>query len=311
MKHQFHCLAFILLAAATLHPWVSSGAALLAGLAFALTLGNPYRAVTPKITPKLLSYCVIGLGAGMDLMEVARVGMQGFGMTLLTIAGTLLVGLGLGRFLKVERQVAVLIAAGTAICGGSAIAATAVAIGAEASAVAVAMATVFMLNAMALWIFPWIGTAVHLSQSQFGYWAALAIHDTSSVVGAALSYGEESLKIATTVKLARALWIVPMTLVLGAVWKRPEGAAKGKAKRPWFILGFVLMAALMTWVVPLRPLAPTITFVARRGLVLTLFLIGGNLTRETLKKTGPRPFVHGLLLWLIVAASGLFGVLQF
>ncbi len=279
--------------------------ALLAGLVFALTLGNPFAVITPKITPKLLSYSVVGLGAGMDLIEVLKVGAQGLGVTFLTISATLLVGLGLGRLFKVEGFVAMLTSAGTAICGGSAIAATAVAIGAPAASVAVALATVFFLNATALWIFPWIGSALQLSQEAFGYWAALAIHDTSSVVGASLSYGPEALKIATTVKLARALWIVPMTLVIGYFWKRPEGAGTGKVKRPWFILGFLLMAALMTFVPPLQPAAPWITLVARRGLVLVLFLIGAGLTRATLKATGPRPFLLGLVLWILVGASSL------
>ncbi len=299
-------ILFIFLAvAAAAWTEVSSGVALLAGLVFALTLGNPFAAKTPKITPKLLSYSVVGLGAGMDLIEVLKVGAQGLGVTCLTISATLVVGMGLGRLFKVERYVAMLTSAGTAICGGSAIAATAVAIGAPSASVAVALATVFFLNATALWIFPWIGSALHLSQEAFGYWAALAIHDTSSVVGASLSYGPEALKIATTVKLARALWIVPMTLVIGHFWKRPEGAPAGKVKRPWFILGFLLMAALMTFVPALKPAAPWITLVARRGLVLVLFLIGAGLTRETIKKTGPRPFLLGLVLWIIVGATSL------
>jgi uncharacterized membrane protein YadS len=205
----------------------------------------------------------------------------------------------------VERFAAMLISAGTAICGGSAIAATAVAIAAPSSAIAVALATVFFLNATALWVFPWVGHALDLSQTAFGYWAALAIHDTSSVVGAGISYGPEALGIATTVKLARALWIVPMTLVIGHFWKKPEGAASGKAKRPWFILGFLLMAAAMTFLPILQPAAPWITLAARRGLVLVLFLIGAGLTRETVKKTGPRPFLLGLVLWLIVGSASL------
>lgn len=284
---------------------VSSGVALLAGLVFALTLGNPFATKTPKLTPRLLSYSVVGLGAGMNLIEVLKVGAQGLGVTFLTITATLLVGLGLGRLFKVERAVALLTSAGTAICGGSAIAATAVAIAAPTSAVAVALATVFFLNATALWIFPWIGTHLGLAEPAFGYWAALAIHDTSSVVGASMSYGPEALKIATTVKLARALWIVPMTLVIGHFWKKPEGTAAGKAKRPWFILGFLGMAAVMTFIDPVKPAAPWITLAARRGLVLVLFLIGAGLTRETVKKTGPRPFLMGLVLWVLVGASSL------
>ena len=242
-------LLFPLVASATLLPFVSPGIALLVGMAVALTLGNPYPLTTARFVTPLLQTSVIGLGAGMNLIEVGRVGMHGFLYTVVGITLTLSTGLILGWLIRTERDTSLLITVGTAICGGSAIAAVAPAIRAKNNDVSVALATVFSLNAVALLIFPPIGHHLGLGQMQFGVWSALAIHDTSSVVGAAMQYGTRALEIATTIKLTRALWIVPVTLVIGMVWNRGStGPGKGKPKRPWFILGFVAAAALVTWI---------------------------------------------------------------
>ncbi|NDC39589.1 MAG: putative sulfate exporter family transporter, partial [Proteobacteria bacterium] len=265
-------------------------------------------------THPLLSASVVGLGASMDLAVVARAGLQGFGATLLGISMTLGFGLLLGRMLRTDEKTSTLISAGTAICGGSAIAATAPVIHAQAHQVSVALGTVFCLNAVALVIFPPIGHALHLSETQFGIWSALAIHDTSSVVGATLQYGAQALEIGTTIKLARALWIVPITLALGALFQRRLSTEKTsgpstKPKRPWFILGFLLMAALVTWAPALRVPGQWIAQAAKRGMVLTLFLIGSNLTRDTLCAVGFRPLLQGLLLWILTASTTLLAVL--
>jgi len=286
-------------------------AGLLAGVAVALTLGNPHAARTRAFTPKLLAWSVVGLGAAMNLRTVAVVGIQGFGYTLVGITLTLALGLLLGKWLSVTRNTSILVSVGTAICGGSAIAAAAPVLRADEEDTSLALATVFLLNASALLIFPIIGHALHLPQRSFGLWAALAIHDTSSVVGAASSYGSEALTIATTTKLARALWIVPVTLGLGFWISRREHHQAGpiKAKRPWFILGFLAAAALVTFLPALRPAGLLVASLAKRSLVFTLFLLGLGLSRASLAKVGPRPFLQGVLLWLLVGGSTLGAIL--
>ena len=290
-------------------PWpaVPAWLALLLGLALALGPGHPHSARTKALTPRLLSLSVVGLGAAMNLRDVGRAGLQGFGYTVVGIALTLLLGLALGRLLKVRRTAATLIAVGTAICGGSAIAAAAPVLHAEDEDVAMALGAVFLLNASALLIFPLVGHALHLAERPFGLWAALAIHDTSSVVGAAAGFGPTALLVATTTKLARALWIVPLTLGLGALAAQP---AKGKAKRPWFILGFLAAAALATYLPALKPAAAWVSALARRALVLTLFLIGAGISREAPKRVGARPFLQALALWLLVGSLTLGAVLK-
>jgi uncharacterized integral membrane protein (TIGR00698 family) len=225
----------------------------------------------------------------------------------------LALGLWLARKLKVDDDAGLLIAVGTAICGGSAIAAVAPVVRARAQQISVALATVFILNAAALLVFPMIGHAARLGQDAFGLWAALAIHDTSSVVGAGLAYGPRALEVATTVKLARALWIVPVTLGIGYVDARrrrnqggsPAAADAPPVKKPWFIAGFLAMAAMVTWVPALRVPGHWVAFASQRVLVLTLFLIGAGLSRKALKEVGVRPMLQGLALWLVVAAAGL------
>jgi uncharacterized integral membrane protein (TIGR00698 family) len=303
-------LLFALLASATLLPFVSPAMALLVGMAVALTLGNPYPLTTARFVTPLLQTSVIGLGAGMNLIEVGRVGMHGFLYTVVGITLTLSTGLILGWLIRTERDTSLLITVGTAICGGSAIAAVAPAIRAKNNDVSVALATVFFLNAVALLIFPPIGHHLGLGQMQFGVWSALAIHDTSSVVGAAMQYGTRALEIATTIKLTRALWIVPVTLAIGMVWNRGStGPDKGKPKRPWFILGFVAAAALVTWIPALTPSGRIVSLCAQRLLVVTLFLVGSGLSRQALKAVGRRPIIQGFLLWVVMGAGTLGAIL--
>lgn len=309
-KNQIARYLFPVVALLCLFPFISSATALVLGVAMALFFGNPYVETTRVYTHRLLSLSVIGLGAGMDLLVVSRVGFQGIGYTIIGISVTFFLGTLIGRLLKVSRDTSTLITVGTAICGGSAIAAMAPTIRAKSQDVSVALGTVFILNALALVVFPWIGHLLDLTQIQFGLWSALAIHDTSSVVGSTLQFGPEALQIGTTVKLARALWIVPVTFLVGAFYFRGQKALDaGKAKKPWFILGFLIAAALVTWIPVLRPAGSFVEMAAKRGLVMTLFLIGANLTKETLKSVGLRPFVQGVTLWIVVASSTLGAVL--
>lgn len=290
-----------------LTPYVSSALALILGIFLAVVMGNPYIAKTRKLTSTLLSLSVMGLGAGMDLGVVGRVGLQGIGYTVVGISSTLILGYLLGKLLKTERDTSVLISVGTAICGGSAIAAIAPTIKAKHHEISVALGTVFLLNALALFIFPPIGHALGLTETQFGLWSALAIHDTSSVVGASLQYGAHALEVGTTVKLARALWIVPVTFLFGYIYAK--GAAKtagdAKPKRPWFILGFLIAAAVVTYIPELRPAGHVVNEIAKRALVVTLFLIGTNLTKETLAQVGIKPLIQGVMLWVTIASATL------
>ncbi|MEI6591849.1 MAG: putative sulfate exporter family transporter [Holophagaceae bacterium] len=297
-------------AALALAPFTPAAAALAGGALLGLTLGNPLVSRTRAWSQQLLPLAVVGLGADMNLRAVARAGLHGLGITALSLVLVLALGWWLARLLKVERDAGLLIAVGTAICGGSAIAAVAPVLRAREQEVSVALATVFLLNAAALVIFPPLGHLSHLSQDAFGLWAALAIHDTSSVVGAGLAFGPRALEVATTVKLARALWIVPLTLVIGW-WVGRRGDAAPDAppmKKPWFIAGFLLMAALVTYLPALQAPGHLVAVAARRVLVLTLFLIGAGLSREALRSVGFRPFLQGLLLWVLVGILGLGAV---
>ena len=292
-------------AAVCLLPMVSTGVALLAGVTLALAFGNPYLATTRRATPALLALAVVGLGAGMDLRVVAAVGAHGIGYTVAGIASCFILGALMTRALGVPKLTGALITIGTAICGGSAIAAVVPILRPKEEESSVALATVFLLNAVALFAFPAIGHRVGLSDGQFGLWSALAIHDTSSVVGAAMAWGGHAVAVATTVKLARALWIVPLTLGLGLWQARRPGGAAGATKRPWFILGFLAAAALVTFVPPLAPAGQLVAAGARRALVVTLFLIGSNLSGASLRAVGVRPLVLGLGLWIAMASLSL------
>ena len=309
--------AFVACAALSLVPvavpalkHLASPIALGAGVAFALLIGNPWPAASAKHAKKLLQASVVGLGFGMSLSAVWKAGAEGIGYTVAGIALTLTLGVLLGRALKVEEQTSFLITAGTSICGGSAIAAVGPAIGARAESMTVSLATVFILNAVALFIFPPIGHALHLSQGQFGVWAAISIHDTSSVVGAAQAYGPEALERATVLKLARALWIVPIALAAGA-WtarKAVAGSTAGTVAIPYFIGFFILAAAARTALPAASGLFDTVKTVATTTLVLTLFLIGSGLTQQTLRTVGIRPLVQGVLLWLCTGGLTLFAI---
>ncbi|MBC7397919.1 MAG: putative sulfate exporter family transporter [Bdellovibrionales bacterium] len=298
---------YVLCALTTLLPWVSSGLALLVGLVFALVLGNPILSKTKKLTPNLLQISVMGLGAGMNLAVVGKTGMQGIVYTIIGIATAMLVGTLLGRILKTPKDTSLLISVGTAICGGSAIAAVAPVIRAKSHEVSVALGIIFILNALALFIFPAIGHHFALDEGQFGLWCALAIHDTSSVVGTTLQYGAHALEVGTTVKLARALWIIPMAFMVGMIRSRTESSQEvaAKGRKPWFILGFLIAAALVTGFPELQPIGHRVEAVAKHLMVLTLFLIGSSLTRNTLKSVGFKPFIQGVLLWILVAGSSL------
>ncbi|MES2616217.1 MAG: putative sulfate exporter family transporter [Bdellovibrionota bacterium] len=293
---------------------MSAGLAVISGIILAVLFHNPYLEFTKKMTPKLLTWSVVGLGCGMNLITVAQVGMSGIGYTFISIAFTTILGLLLGFFLRNSRDTSVLVTFGTAICGGSAIAAIAPTIKAKGHEVSVALAIVFLLNAIALLVFPTIGHEFNLSQEQFGLWSALAIHDTSSVVGATLQYGKQALEVGTTVKLARALWIIPITLILSLYYskyifhKEAHLEDGTKAKKPWFILGFLLAAALVTWVPALKVPGFLVRNIAERVLILTLFCIGANLSRSAIKSVGIKPFVQGFMLWIITAAAVLLAI---
>lgn len=295
--------AFVALLLFCLTPWCSPPIALALGLALALTIGHPFR--TSQITKLLLQISVVGLGFGMNLQKVVQAGRTGVLFTITTIAGTLLLGLVLGRALRISRGTAHLIASGTAICGGSAIAAVGPVIGATDEEMSVSLATVFVLNAVALFVFPPIGTALNLTQTQFGVWAAIAIHDTSSVVGASAAYGADALQIATTVKLARALWIVPLTIGTAfAFHRRTTGVAM-----PWFILFFLFAAMLRTYVPEPAFAWDFLVRLARIGLTITLFLIGASLSRRSVAAVGIRPLMLAIVLWVLISAAGLWGVM--
>ncbi len=281
--------------------WASPPLALAIGLAFGLLFKNPFASQAAKYSRVLLQASVVGLGFGMNLHEVVRAGRSGFIYTLLGIAFAMTVGMALGVLLKVKRKPAFLISTGTAICGGSAIAAVGPVAGASAEEMAISLGTIFVLNSVALLTFPFIGAFFHLSQTQFGLWAALAIHDTSSVVGAAAKYGAVALAVGTTVKLARALWIVPLTLATALVRQ-----TKAKIHWPWFIGLFCLAAVCNTYVSAGAAVYPWISTAARIGMTVTLFLIGSGISITTVKQVGPRPLLQGVILWLIVSVTSLW-----
>lgn len=282
---------------------ISPAIALVLGLAYGIGIEHPFQAESRRLTRFFLQASVVLLGFGMNLQEVVHAGKSGFVYTAITILLALSIGMLLARVLGVERTQGFLISAGTAICGGSAIAAVAPVMNANDEEMAVSLGTVFILNSIALLIFPFIGGRLHLSQTQFGLWAALAIHDTSSVVGAAAKYGALALVIATTVKLARALWIVPVVIATAAAKK-----SKVKIQWPWFILYFVLAAVLNTYVRKFHPIYPALARLGKDGLDVTLFLIGTGLSRHTLRTVGFRPMLQGVSLWAVMAVGTIWAI---
>ena len=281
--------------------FISPPIALCAGILFGLSLEHPYSLDSKALSKFLLQASIVALGFGMNLNEVLKAGRSGFLYTFLGITFAMLAGWLIGRLLAVRGTTSYLISTGTAICGGSAIAAVGPVLHASEEEMAVSLGTVFILNSIALFVFPIIGRALQLSQSQFGLWSALAIHDTSSVVGAASRYGVEALIIATTVKLARALWIVPVTLLTAAVRH-----GKSKITIPWFILLFFLAAVINTYGPQDAVLSNKFFALGKLGLTATLFLIGTSISKNTLKEVGWRPLAQGILLWLVVGSLSLY-----
>lgn len=286
--------------------WVTPPVALFLGLAFALLCGQAHPKFNKKVSKYLLQYSVVGLGFGMNLHESLASGKEGMEFTLISVVGTLLIGWVIGRkLLKVDRDTSYLISSGTAICGGSAIAAVGPVLKAKDSEMSVALGTIFILNAIALFIFPAIGHALDMSQQEFGTWAAIAIHDTSSVVGAGAAYGEEALRVATTIKLTRALWIIPLALATSFIFK-----SKGqRISIPWFIFFFVFAMIFNTYVLGATEtgawIGEGINEFARKSLTITLFFIGASLSRDVLKAVGIKPLVQGVLLWIVISLSTL------
>jgi len=296
MTKTVFVLALILAASGLISPPF----ALLGGLIFGLAVVHPFSLQSKRLSRFLLQASVVALGFGMNLHQVLQAGRSGFLYTAVSITTVMLLGLGFGYLLSVGTKSSFLISAGTAICGGSAIAAVGPIADASEEEMAVSLGTVFILNSVALFLFPLVGYAFHMTQSQFGLWSALAIHDTSSVVGATAKYGPTALAVGTTVKLARALWIVPLSLVTAVTLK-----SKARIQWPWFILFFCLAALLNTALPTFNPAFAVLNHLGKIGLTVTLFLIGTGLNQQTLKQVGVRPLLQGLVLWIIVGTGTL------
>lgn len=280
---------------------------LFSGLVYALLCGQAYPSFNKKASKKLLQYSVVGLGFGMNLHESLASGKDGMMFTVISVVGTMVIGMIIGyKFLKINKKTSYLISSGTAICGGSAIAAVGPVIKAKDSDMSIALATIFILNAIALFIFPVMGHWLELSQQDFGTWAAIAIHDTSSVVGAGAAYGEEALQVATTIKLTRALWIIPLAIVTSFIFKNGEK----KISIPWFILWFIVAIILNTYILNDMPvIGATISGIARKLLILTMFFIGASLSMDVIKSVGVKPLVQAILLWIIISIGSLLYIL--
>jgi uncharacterized integral membrane protein (TIGR00698 family) len=286
---------------------ISPPIALVLGLVVANLSGHPFIELNHKATNILLQVSVVGLGFGMNVNSAISAGKEGFIFTVTSIFCTLILGLFIGKWLKIDKKTSHLISCGTAICGGSAIAAIAPVIKSDEKQTSVALGVIFILNSIALFLFPVIGHWLHLSQQEFGLWCAIAIHDTSSVVGAANKYGPEALQIATTVKLARALWIIPVALITAMVFKNNSS----KIKIPYFIGLFIVAMLLNTYIPETMIVAPSLVSIAKIGLTLTLFLIGAGLNFNVLKSVGLKPLFQGILLWAFIATAALLSIMYF
>ncbi len=297
-------IVFFILVLISLSGFINSPIALALGIVYALFFKHPYADLSQKAVKWLLKIAVIGLGFGMYMSEALAAGKDGFLLTLFSIITTLGLGYLIGKALKLDKKLSHLIATGTAICGGSAIAAVAPVIRSKNENISIALAVVFILNAIALLLFPYIGHLLDLSQYNFGLWAAIAIHDTSSVVGAAQAYGNEALSVATTVKLARALWIIPVSIISLILFK---GKGEG-VKIPWFIFLFLLAIIINTYTKFPETLSVKISSISRLLLVLTLFLIGTSLSKERIKSSGMKPMALGIILWLVISISSLIAI---
>lgn len=296
---------FIVLFLVCLLPQVTPAIALFIGFAFALTLGQPYPKFSKKTSKYLLQFSVVGLGFGMNLHESLQAGKEGMIFTIVSVASVMIIGFLIGKWLHVNKKTSYLISSGTAICGGSAIAAVAPVLRADDNQMSVSLGTIFILNAIALFIFPPIGHLLNMTQEQFGLWAAIAIHDTSSVVGAGAAYGQKALEVATMVKLTRALWIIPLAFVTTFIFKEKSN----KVSIPWFILFFVLAMIANTYLSIPENISGSIVWAAKKGLTVTLFLIGAGLSRQVLKHVGIKPLVQGVMLWIFIGLMSLTVVL--
>ena len=304
-QHKVKQGAFFCLFLLTALPFVSSVMALCSGFVFSFFVGNPFPELTSKTGKSLLKLSVVGLGFGVDFIEVIEVGKSSLLLTLVSITLTIALGTLIGKALKIPANTRTLVTFGTAICGGSAIAALAPVIKAKDDEIAVSLATVFALNAVALIVFPSLGHLFGLDQSQFGLWAALAIHDTSSVVGASAAFGAVALTVGTTAKLTRALWIAPSTLIAGYFFKSEE-----RVGIPLFIIGFIAAAFINTWLPNFNQVWDGLYTLSKQTLVMTLFLIGAGLTKKVLRQVGMRPLLFGIILWFIVSAVTLVLILE-
>jgi len=294
-------VVFVLAAIFVLSPFADPPVALLTGLMVSLIAGNPFAGYTRKYMKLLLQVSVVGLGFGLNAQEAASAGRDGFFVTLISISLTLAAGLLIGRIFRLEKKTSFLLSSGTAICGGSAIAAISPLVRADEKQMSVSLGIIFFLNSLALLIFPFLGKLFHLSQTQFGLWSAIAIHDTSSVVGAAAKFGDQALEVATTVKLVRTLWIIPLSLFTAMVFR----SSSRKISIPWFILFFFLAMMIHTLVPAIEPLSNGAVLTAKKGLALTLFLIGNSMSISSVKSMGWKPFLAALILWILVSTGSL------
>jgi len=290
-----------------LTPFISPAIALCLGLITAQLSGHPYLHLNHKFTHWLLQGSVVGLGFGMNAQSAMRAGREGIFFTVVSISSTLVLGYFIGRWLKIDRKTSYLISSGTAICGGSAIAAISPVIKAGEKQIPVALGCIFILNSVALFIFPVIGHHFNLSQTQFGLWCAIAIHDTSSVAGAASKYGTHALEVATTVKLTRALWIIPVALLSAFLFNNQSK----KIGIPYFIGLFIVAMIANTYIPAVKAISPYMVAVAKTGLTLTLYLIGAGLSKKVLASVGFKPLVQGIALWLLISVMALYAVMHF
>ena len=287
-------------------PVITAPLALLLGLVFAFVFKNPCPKFNKKTSKYLLQVAVVCLGFNMNLQESLKSGSEGMLFTVVSVVGVMALGVLVGYWLNINRKTAYLISSGTAICGGSAIAAVGPVVKANENEMAVSLGVIFILNSVALFIFPPLGHLLDMTQQQFGTWAAIAIHDTSSVVGAGEAYGEEALQLATLIKLTRALWIIPLAFVTMFIFR----GKTAKISIPWFIFIFVLAMVVNTYVPLPEWFVSAMVWIAKRGMVVTLFLIGASLSLASIKSVGIRPLLQAVVLWVVISVASLFVVLE-
>lgn len=307
MNQTLRQTLFILLLCICLTPFITPPLALFIGIILAQTIGHPFLKHNKQATNILLKSSVVGLGFGMNINQALKAGKDGILFTVFSIILTFGLGYLISRLLKIENKISYLISSGTAICGGSAIAAVSPVIKADDKQISVSLGVVFILNSLALFIFPFIGHLFNLTEYQFGMWSAIAIHDTSSVVGASSIYGHEALQIATTIKLQRALWIIPLSLITALFYKSDDK----KITIPYFIFLFIVAMCISSYLPQLKDLYSIIVLISKKGLTLTLFLIGAGLSMKTIKEVGIKPLIQGVILWFIISVTSLIIVLNY